>query len=248
MLNAVNLFYRNFSNPRVTFRLTGVTRIENEDDLPRTSKGAVITKGAFHYMREFYEDGKLDYRPDVLLLLTNRGLVSLKRDNTTSGLAGVASGLTCRKGVAISTDAPGTFDGVYATAHELAHTLKAVHCPRIDGYLPRIPMCREKEIHEYLLTLEDSCIKETAEPLLELYPAYLPGDIMDEEDYCEKRLGKKAYGSTITFQQPPDLSNKCKLKCCYQKGGRKKQCKQFRSLDGMSCGNNKVKCHKELKE
>ncbi|XP_077531716.1 uncharacterized protein LOC144144220 [Haemaphysalis longicornis] len=102
-------------------------------------------------MREFYEDGKLDYRPDVLLLLTNRGLVSLKRDNATSWLAGVASGLTCRKGVAISTDAPGTFDGVYATAHELAHTLKGVHCPRIDGYLPRIPMCREKEIHEYLL-------------------------------------------------------------------------------------------------
>lgn len=234
LLNGVNVYYSNFSNPRISFKLVGVTR-KKDDDLPKTATGEVIGNLCLGYIKRFHQQAKLSYNPDVVLLLTSKRLVALNKGRTTPILGQATQPSTCRKGAAVSYDNPGSYSGVRIIAHELAHTLGAPDC-HLKGYGVDIPMCKKKVIEKYVSTLKDYCIRQTAAPLFKEYPRGLPGEVITQEEYCRMQLGKKAYGSAITVKQTPKLSSKCKMDCCYRKGNGITVCQRADILDGMSCG------------
>ncbi|XP_077530827.1 venom metalloproteinase antarease-like TpachMP_B isoform X1 [Haemaphysalis longicornis] len=225
LLNGVNVYYSNFSNPRISFKLVGVTR-KKEDDLPKTAQGEVIGNWCFGYIKRFHEQANLSYKPDVVLLLTSKSLVSLQKGNITGPIGGMATRpSTCRKGAAVAADNPGSFSGVRYVAHELAHTLGAPDCDR-KGYGVDIPMCKKKVIENYASTLKDYCIRETAAPLFKEYPRDLPGEAITEEEYCKKRLGKIAYGSAITIKRCFYLFGGQRGRTCERSGTTFAHCRQ----------------------
>lgn len=251
MVNAVNMRYLDMSNPRIRYKLVGVTR--SKDDVFATGlSGHLDAEKTLRGLATYYSQGYVPGNPDVVYFITNQDLAKIQYGTITEkNVAGLAFvGTVCtKKGVAEGEDIAKSYMGVYCMAHELAHSLGAEHdttpeCPWSHGYLMsyvdggtnkyKLSRCSERQIRHLIPTLPHNCIKETYNKQYMNDHRRVPGQLLKEVEYCRMMLKKYGHYNPITADKPFHLINKCKMNCCFRAGYRK-YCQQTDVLEGMSC-------------
>ncbi|KAH7939047.1 hypothetical protein HPB52_005121 [Rhipicephalus sanguineus] len=138
MINSANLRLQDTSAPRIKLLLIGLERVLSAKDEPYL-KGddkymddtATITSLVEHVKTRKHVYGY----PDVVYLATGRDMYAMDSgvpDTRRKGLAFVA-GVCTELFVAIGEDNAGSYDGMHALTHEVAHLLGAAH----DGDAPK---------------------------------------------------------------------------------------------------------------
>nr|XP_054933964.1 A disintegrin and metalloproteinase with thrombospondin motifs like [Dermacentor andersoni] len=204
MTNAVNLRYLDMTRPRIKFILVGVTR-SLEDDFAKIIDGAIIGPETLEGLIKSYREGKIAGAPDVVHLITGRDMARYEDNTLDRSYEGVSNlGSVCTKyAVGLSEDTATTFLGAAVMAHELGHVLGARHdhppkCPWSEGYLMsyldggakkyRLSSCTAEDIRNTVKKLPWECIRIVSRTnYMSLHKA-LPGQIINEENYCRKFL------------------------------------------------------------
>lgn len=256
MLNAVTLRYLEMQSPRIIFKIAGVT-MSKLDSFESHILGTIEAHETLEKL-EKYIDGNIPGDPDLAFLITGRELSSIRGgtlDKDIAGLANVAKVCT-RRGVAMGEDNAPSFDGVFAMAHEIGHSLGARHDPRGRGecssrlgYLMsyedggpnkyRLSPCSEEAIRTNTQKLPDKCIRELSTRVHPVpRPDVMPGQRISRDEFCRitvrRSIRQKRVRTDAYSEVPPDLTKECKMKCCYE-ANRNKWCLKVDLLDGMEC-------------
>lgn len=250
MMNAVNLRYLDMSGPKISFVIIGITR-SLSDPFAKHVQGTLEAAQTLKALVKYYKEGNIPDNPDAVYLITGLDLSSIEGGVLKKNVAGLAFlGTVCTKhGVAEGEDIATSYDGVYAMAHELAHTLGAEHdmtpkCPWSQGYLMsyadggtkkyRLSPCSEEQIRKTVRRLSPTCISVQSSTNLMEQHKEVPGQKVPEEYYCRQILKENAHRRTVTPVKTPELSSKCKMYCCYNIGYMR-TCRQVDILEGMAC-------------
>ncbi|XP_050048572.1 venom metalloproteinase antarease TserMP_A-like [Dermacentor andersoni] len=250
MMNAVNLRYLDMSMPKISFIIVGITR-SLTDPFARRVQGTLEASRTLKALVQYYKEGNIPDNPDAVYLITSLDLSSVEGGVLKKNVAGLAFvGTVCTKhGVAEGEDIATSYDGVYAMAHELAHTLGAEHdvtpkCPWSQGYLMsyadggtnkyRLSPCSEEQIRKTARKLSATCISVLSSTNLMEQHKEVPGQKVPEDYYCRQILKERAHQRTVIPVKTSELSSKCKMYCCYITGYLRK-CQQVDILDGMAC-------------
>lgn len=265
MVNAMNLRYLEMRMPSIAFKLIGVT-MSKADVFASHILGTIEAHETLKKLEKYYQEGKVPGNPDVVYLITNRDMSSIKSGRLDKGIAGLANvaGVCTNERVAMGEDTAPSYDGVFAMAHELGHSLGARHDPRGSsecswrhGFLMsyeeggtnkyRLSPCSMDQIKTTTEKLPDDCIRESATVTHYMEkPHVMPGQKISAGEHCrlimirslkQKRIRSEAYAETL-----PDLARECKMKCCYNVG-HQKWCQKVDILEGMICTEGKT-CRK----
>lgn len=255
MTNAVNLRYVDMSRPKITFKLVGITR-NTDDAFAHTVYGTLEATRTLEGLVKYYKAGKIPGNPDAVYLITNRDLSSVENGVLERGVAGLAFvGKLCTKlATAEGEDIAGSYSGVYAMAHELAHVLGSEHdqssrCPWSAGYLMsyvdggtnkyKLSVCSEEQIRKTVQSVSDACLREISQTKYMDQYKKVPGQKLAEIFYCRKMLKEQGRYNVVTVQKPSALASRCKMRCCFEK--RYQQwCKEVDILEGMPCSYQKT--------
>ncbi|XP_049519240.1 venom metalloproteinase antarease-like TtrivMP_A isoform X3 [Dermacentor silvarum] len=255
MSNAVNLRYLEMKNPRIKFKLIGVTRMVN-DSFSKVGKGTIEADPTLNGLGKFHNEGKVPGNPDLVYFVTGLDMINLKAGRISKAIQGLAyRGNVCRQyRVGMGEDIPTSFSGVKTMAHELAHILGSPHdttpkCPWSEGYLMggyeggtkeyRLSKCSEESIRIRVNHLPQSCIKEQSKTnYLAVYKRY-PGHSVRPQHYCRRMLKVKGKGTKVSAKKPPFLSRQCKMNCCMHSSFAD-VCHKVDILEGMECTKGKT--------
>ncbi|XP_037581131.1 venom metalloproteinase antarease-like TtrivMP_A [Dermacentor silvarum] len=245
MINSANLRFKDTSAPRIKLLLTGLERVLSARDEP-------YFKGNDKYMDDTATIVKLlDYvkvkrrqygDPDVVYLATGRdmyGMDSGVPDTRRKGLAFVG-GVCTDSLVGIGEDNPGSYDGMHALTHEVAHLLGAAHdgdppqvnvvpghpgalrCPFSQGYIMsylntgpnyhRFSPCSVTQMRYVMRLRGPTCwrLKSQGHKL----DGYYPGMLVKPQDICKYKLAGQA---SVTADTSPAIVARCKVRCVYSK-------------------------------
>uniref|UniRef100_A0A224YED7 Reprolysin n=1 Tax=Rhipicephalus zambeziensis TaxID=60191 RepID=A0A224YED7_9ACAR len=285
-VNAVALRFINMTNPKIQFQLNGVTTDYNDtltkdtvcyqhrEGKRRRRKVkctcGVDAKDTLNKTRFFINSHNID--ADLVYFITSKNLVSSIKDNGVTILQDVQgfayiSGVCTPSKVGVGEDKPGTYSGVTAMAHEIAHLLGSWHdgegprrnttghpggtkCDPKDGYLMgdwahtrneyRLSECTKKQIQYNFRCLPTECIKLRSQPKVK--NNYYSGELLDHLKYCQ-----------VLHPDEPDVSpedrddgyKECRIHCCWkvdyqEEGYSDMHCHAHRMLEAMDCGHNKT--------
>uniref|UniRef100_L7LTT1 Putative tick salivary metalloprotease n=1 Tax=Rhipicephalus pulchellus TaxID=72859 RepID=L7LTT1_RHIPC len=251
MSNAVNLKYLEMQNPRVQYKLVGITR-NQDDSFVRGSKGTIQSDATLDGLTDYYRNGRVPGDPDLIYLLTGRDMVRTmngKLDQSITGLAFL--GQVCRgRRVGEGEDTATSYSGVRTMAHELAHIMGAPHdetpkCPWDLGYLMsyvdggerqyRLSSCSEERIRGSLVNLPQRCLDEQSQVnYMSRYRKY-PGQSVRPEHYCRMIVKVHKKSTKVIPEKPPHLSSRCKMNCCQIAPSFGRSCLRVPILEGMEC-------------
>ncbi|XP_075529747.1 venom metalloproteinase antarease-like TtrivMP_A [Dermacentor variabilis] len=248
MINSANLRFKDTSAPRIKLLLTGLERVLSARDEP-------YFKGDDKYMDDTTTITRLvNYvkvkrrqfgDPDVVYVATGRdmyGMDSGVPDTRRKGLAFVG-GVCTSSLVGIGEDNPGSYDGMHALTHEVAHLLGAAHdgdppmtnivpghpgasgCPFSQGYIMsylntgpnyhRFSPCSVTQMQYVMRLRGPSCwwLKSQGHKL----DGYYPGMLVKPQDICKYKLAGQA---SVTADTSPAVVKRCKVRCVYSKAQR----------------------------
>lgn len=268
LMNAVNIWYEGMESPRVRVKVVGITR--NQDgEYEVKEEGFLIADRTISRFAE-YAQTQIPGKPDAVYLMTSQDLASVSFtgsiDNGVAGLAYV--GMLCGpRNVAIGEDPAGSFKGVYAAAHELAHTLGSVHdgyagvdhipdhpgakdCPWEEGYLMsymdggtkkfQMSPCTEAQIRAMIKHLPQTCLDEISKEDYMANHRKVPGQLVSPEDYCKILMKNQGHGVPLL---KPDMLKECRFQCCLRTYYGAGKCSTEYVLEGMPCDEGKT-CRK----
>ncbi|XP_075531974.1 venom metalloproteinase antarease-like TtrivMP_A [Dermacentor variabilis] len=259
MMNAVNLRYHGIINPRIRFRIVGVTRSLMDEFAKYIDGGYLEAYGTIEGLKRYLMQGNIPEQTDVVYLITDRDLVNGKNgqaaDQKMTGLSYVG-GVCTRERVAMGEDIAQSYRGVFTMAHELAHTLGAQHdkvghleCPWSAGSLMsyvdggtnryRLTPCSKRQIRNVVGKLPPWCIMETSRRNMMGHPGTLPGHMISADTFCRLYLRRKTDAQQQYIKMTHEHSRKCKMQCCYVTGSLT-WCYEVDILDGMSCGGERT--------
>ncbi|XP_077530938.1 venom metalloproteinase BumaMPs1-like [Haemaphysalis longicornis] len=200
-VNAVNMRYLDMANPRISFKLVAITRSLDDKFVKRARGATVHATDTLQALATYYSTGHIEGKQDVVYFMTGQDLAMVQNGQLDKGLLGYAYiGTVCTyRGVAVGEDMALSYSGVLCMAHELAHSLGATHdttpeCPWSAGFLMsyvdggtnrhRLSHCSERQIRITVRTLTRTCIWETSNSNLGGNNTHMPGQKINEEDYC----------------------------------------------------------------
>uniref|UniRef100_A0A131YYH3 Reprolysin n=1 Tax=Rhipicephalus appendiculatus TaxID=34631 RepID=A0A131YYH3_RHIAP len=252
MMNAVNLRYLDTTNPKIDFLLVGVTRAIDHEFAP--IEGRFIDAGEMISGLELYKSqGRILGHHDVVYLITGYDITKwLARGKRYNGIRGRAKlGTICtHRGLSEGEDRPHGYLGVNTFAHELGHTLGAVHdhtpeCPWKEGYLMsyedgglkkfRLSPCSERSIRQYVRSLSDDCFRVLNAQNYLRNQRKFPGETIRKKYYCRKKLGNTKEAKQVFVEK----ADGCFLQCCIKHPSHT-WCGQYKMLDGMKCDTGKT--------
>uniref|UniRef100_A0A131YNE5 Reprolysin n=1 Tax=Rhipicephalus appendiculatus TaxID=34631 RepID=A0A131YNE5_RHIAP len=259
MVNAVSLRYLDMTKPTIKFKLVGVT-MSKEDVFVSVVLGTLEVYETMKKLEKYYKEGNIPGRPDLVYLITNRDISSIRSgtiEKDIAGLANVAGVCTARR-VALGEDVALSYQGVYVMAHEIGHLLGAPHDPTVSkdcawkyGFLMsyeeggtnkyRLSRCSMDRIRATVKRLGYLCILELAKVTITYVrnPAVMPGKNVSSDEHCKltfKRYLRQNRIRTAAYaEKPPDLAEVCKMRCCYYNIYRRKRCHTVDILEGMTC-------------
>ncbi|KAL1425190.1 hypothetical protein MTO96_019346 [Rhipicephalus appendiculatus] len=260
MMNAVNLRYHGMHNPRIRFKLVGVTRSLVDVFASYMDGGYLEAYGTIEGLVNYVSNGNIPEQTDVVYLITHRDMA-----NGRSGLApaeqrmtglSYVGGVCTKEKIGMGEDIALSYRGVFTMAHELGHTLGAQHdqvghpeCPWSAGSLMsyvdggenryRLTPCSKRQIRSVVSKLPQWCLMETSRRNLMVHPSTLPGNMISADLFCKLYLRRKTNSPQQYTKITPEYSQKCKMQCCYVTG-RLTWCYEVDILDGMSCGEGKT--------
>ncbi|XP_065310760.1 venom metalloproteinase antarease TserMP_A-like isoform X2 [Dermacentor albipictus] len=255
MSNAVNLRYLDMQNPRIKFKLVGVSR-SLDDSFAKVGKGTVESEPTLNGLGKYYKQKKVPGNPDLVYLATGLDIVDFENGKMVSAITGIAfRGEVCRKyRVGMGEDIPTTYSGVRTMAHELAHILGSPHdgspkCPWAEGYLMsyvdggtkkyRLSQCSEEDIRKVVNNLPLSCFSEVSKTNYMAGHKKYPGQSVRAQYYCRRMLKVKGRRTKVSAEKPEFLSRRCKLNCCVN-GELGRYCNRVNMLEGMECSKGKT--------
>ncbi|XP_049519237.1 venom metalloproteinase antarease-like TtrivMP_A [Dermacentor silvarum] len=255
MSNAVNLRYLDMKNPRIKFKLIGVTRSQN-DSFSKVGKGTVESEPTLDGLGKYVKEGKLPGNPDLVYFATGLDMIEFEQGRMSTGITGLAyrSEVCRRYRVGMGEDIPTSYSGVRTMAHELAHILGSPHdktpkCPWSEGYLMsyldggtkkyRLSTCSEEEIRKTVHSLPKSCFDEQSKTNYQAVYKRYPGQSVRPQYYCRRMLKVKGKRSKVSAKKPAFLSKQCKMNCCVQ-SSLADMCYKVNILEGMECTTGKT--------
>ncbi|XP_075531380.1 venom metalloproteinase antarease-like TtrivMP_A isoform X2 [Dermacentor variabilis] len=266
MLNAVGLRYLEMTMPAIKFKLVGVT-MSKADVFASLIVGTLEAYETLDKLEQYYKEGNIPGNPDLIYLITNRDMSSIKTGSLEKGIAGLANvaGVCTNRRVAMGEDVALSYQGVFAMAHEVAHLLGARHDPMVSNQCPwkagflmsyedggtnkyRLSSCSMASIRATVARLPFICVLERASvTVLSLpNPGVMPGQKISPDKHCElikrRELRIRRIRSTAYAAMPPDLAIVCKMKCCYNVRTQT-WCQTVDLAEGMVCTGNQT-CRK----
>ncbi|XP_075726840.1 venom metalloproteinase antarease TserMP_A-like [Rhipicephalus microplus] len=254
MANAVNLRYEDMKKPSIRIRLVGITKSQYEPFAVR-NQGTVDADKSLDALVAHNHKGRIPGHFDVLYWITGENLSGVENgvlDTSFSGLA-YTGRLCTSQGVAEGEDIATSYSGARTMAHELAHTMGASHdktprCPWSEGFLMSyvdggikkytLSPCSRDKIRSTLLNVSPKCRSVLSDTNYMTQRKHYPGQEISDRKYCAMMLRTDGKRTKVTFYKTPDLSVKCKMKCCRQ--GLPKSCIVVDILEGMSCSKHKT--------
>ncbi|XP_037524131.1 venom metalloproteinase antarease-like TtrivMP_A [Rhipicephalus sanguineus] len=260
MMNAVNLRYHGMHNPRIRFRLAGVTRSLVDVFASYISGGYLEAYGTIEGLVNYVRNGNIPEQTDVVYLITHRDMINGKSgqapaEQRMTGLSYVG-GVCTKEKIGMGEDIAQSYRGVFTMAHELGHTLGAQHdqvghreCPWSAGSLMsyvdggenryRLTPCSKRQIRSVVSKLPEWCLMETSRRNYMVHPGTLPGNMISADVFCKLYLRRKTNSPQQYTKITREYSRKCKMQCCYVTG-RLTWCYEVDILDGMPCGEGKT--------
>lgn len=245
MVNSANLRYQDTSAPRIKLLLTGLERVLTSRDEPylkgddKYVDDTVTIAGLVKHVQA----RKQAYGyPDVVYLATGRDMYGLEGsvpDTRRQGLAFVA-GVCTTTLVAIGEDNAGSYDGMHAMTHEIAHLLGAAHdgdppktnvvpghpgavqCPFSQGYIMsylntgpnyhRFSACSVAQIRFVMRLRGPSCwlVRSQGHRL----DGYYAGMLVKPHDICKFKYPKQ---QGVTADTSLVTARRCKVRCVHLK-------------------------------
>ncbi|XP_070382918.1 venom metalloproteinase BumaMPs1-like isoform X2 [Dermacentor albipictus] len=250
MMNAVNLWLAETSQPRIKLLLTGV----------ETSEDEAYLKSRHHSISA----------EETIQQLNNRDLYGQRNgwpDNTLRGL-GYNSGLCAYYHVALGEDKAGTYSGTDTAAHEIGHLLGATHdglpperkypgkpgslmCSRFYGYLMsyikngaashHYSSCSLGQMRYFVSRVRPSCWEVNAKKIYNVTKKY-PGMVMTTEVYCQRLLPGE---QNVTADPYEGFKAACMVRCLYNRRGQvihtgHTEYKDVDALEHTPCGEEKA--------
>nr|AAZ39658.1 salivary gland metalloprotease [Rhipicephalus microplus] len=245
MVNSANLRLQDTSAPRIKLLLVGLERVHNAWNEPYL-KGddkymddtATITNLVEHIKtrKHLYGD------PDAVYLATGRDMYAMDSgapDTRRKGLAFVA-GVCTELFVAIGEDNAGSYDGMHALTHEVAHLLGAAHdgdapktnivpghpgalaCPFSQGYIMsyvntgtnyhRFSPCSVVQIRYVMRLRGPLCwqVKSQGHKV----DGYYPGMLVTPLNICKYKFPRE---QSVDADTSLAVLKRCKVRCTYSK-------------------------------
>ncbi|XP_075750540.1 venom metalloproteinase antarease TserMP_A-like isoform X2 [Rhipicephalus microplus] len=252
MMNAANLRYLDTTNPKIDFLLVGVTRV-TDYQFARIDGRYIDAGEMIDGLKLYKSQGRIHGHHDVVYLISgydiSKWLAKGKRYNGIRGRAKV--GTVCTElGLSEGEDRPHGYLGVNTIAHELGHTLGAVHdhtpeCPWKDGYLMsyedgglkkfQLSPCSERSIRNYVRSLSNDCVKVLNSQNYMRNQRKFPGETIRKKYYCRKKVGNTKESKSVYVEK----DNGCFLQCCIKYPSHT-WCGKYKMLDGMTCDRGKT--------
>uniref|UniRef100_A0A224YQ57 Reprolysin n=1 Tax=Rhipicephalus zambeziensis TaxID=60191 RepID=A0A224YQ57_9ACAR len=245
MINSANLRLQDTSAPRIKLLLTGLERVVSARDEPYL-KGddkymddtATITVLVEHIKtrKHLYGD------PDAVYLATGRDMYAMDSgapDTRRKGLAFVA-GVCTELFVAIGEDNAGSYDGMHALTHEVAHLLGAAHdgdapktnivpghpgalaCPFSQGYIMsylntgpnyhRFSQCSVVQMRHVMRLRGPLCWRVKSQG--HKVDGYYPGMLVTPQNICKYKFPRE---QSVTADTSLAVLKRCKVRCRYPK-------------------------------
>uniref|UniRef100_A0A224YP99 Reprolysin n=1 Tax=Rhipicephalus zambeziensis TaxID=60191 RepID=A0A224YP99_9ACAR len=253
----ITLRYLEMEMPSITFKIVGVT-MSRADIFASHILGTIEAYETLNKLEKYYREGNIPGNPDVVFLITNRDMSTVRGgslDKDIAGLANVAGVCTTHR-VAMGEDIAPSFDGAFAMAHEIGHSLGARHDPRGSGECAwrrgflmsyedggpnkyRLSECSMDAIRTNTEKLPGGCLSESAARMHYIVKSsVMPGQKISASYYCslimKRTLIEKRIRSDVSPQTPLELTKQCKMKCCYSVN-HQTWCRKVDLLDGMEC-------------
>lgn len=256
LLNGVNLRYVEMTAPRIEFMLVGITRSMDDIFANHMQAGVLDMDKTLNGLFDYYKAGNVPGKPDVVHLITGQDIARYENGALDKDYSGIAKpGPPCTKlAVSLSEDVATAYRGVFIMAHELGHVLGSPHdetpkCPWSEGFLMsyedggvkkfRLSPCSEDKIRSSLKNMPGDCTQIVAHKDYMSRYKYVPGQKVSRQRYC-RRLMKKYTTEKIFYTNTPELTQRCKMKCCFSLNKNVDNCLVVLILDGMKCSKEKT--------
>uniref|UniRef100_L7LRY2 Putative tick salivary metalloprotease n=1 Tax=Rhipicephalus pulchellus TaxID=72859 RepID=L7LRY2_RHIPC len=255
MANAVNLRYVEMEDPKIKFKLVGVTR-NSKGNIGKVNGDMVEASATLEALGKYYKKGHVPGKPDLVFLLSGLDLVDEGNERALTGLA--YKGHVCKSyRVGLGEDIATSYSGARTMAHEMAHILGSPHdqssrCPWKDGFLMsyldggtkkyQLSVCSREEIRKTVRQLPQRCFDEQSKTNYMAQHKKYPGQSIRPRYYCRRMLKVKGKGAKVVPQKVDYLSEQCKMRCCVKKSSRL-GCYTVNILEGMECTEGKT-CRK----
>uniref|UniRef100_A0A131YWB8 Reprolysin n=1 Tax=Rhipicephalus appendiculatus TaxID=34631 RepID=A0A131YWB8_RHIAP len=245
MINSANLRLQDTNAPRIKLLLIGLERVQSAQDEP-------YLKGDDKYMDdtatitvlvEYIKTRKHLYGdPDAVYLATGRDMYAMDSgvpDTRRKGLAFVA-GVCTELFVAIGEDNAGSYDGMHALTHEVAHLLGAAHdgdepktnivpghpgalaCPFSQGYIMsylntgpnyhRFSSCSVVQMRYVMRLRGPLCWRVKSQG--HKVDGYYPGMLVTPQNICKYKFPRE---QSVTADTSLAVLKRCKVRCMYSK-------------------------------
>ncbi|KAL1430921.1 hypothetical protein MTO96_014766 [Rhipicephalus appendiculatus] len=247
MINSANLRLQDTNAPRIKLLLIGLERVQSAQDEP-------YLKGDDKYMDdtatitvlvEYIKTRKHLYGdPDAVYLATGRDMYAMdsgvpdtrRKGNGLAFVAGVCTELF----VAIGEDNAGSYDGMHALTHEVAHLLGAAHdgdepktnivpghpgalaCPFSQGYIMsylntgpnyhRFSSCSVVQMRYVMRLRGPLCWRVKSQG--HKVDGYYPGMLVTPQNICKYKFPRE---SSVTADTSAAVLTRCKVRCVYTK-------------------------------
>ncbi|XP_042144903.1 A disintegrin and metalloproteinase with thrombospondin motifs 13-like [Ixodes scapularis] len=257
----VNLRYKQLSDPKVQFLLTGV-ELSGDDkhivNVTREETSGSVTHNVTYFngvltlfnLAALIQNKTLKAPADLLLVVTGLDMVyDAGLDMDIHGLGFVGS-LCSERRVLEVEDTPGLFSMIKITVHELGHSCGSDHdggyltnneCDPKAGYIMAtfhgrgkdsvFSICSKREISNFMKSLSEECVNVTSKINHLQNITELPGTGMSKSDLC-KRLYPEGGDSRPDAEEYPD----CKAYC----RNNDNEWSYENLWDGMECGEGKI--------
>ncbi|XP_077529117.1 A disintegrin and metalloproteinase with thrombospondin motifs like [Haemaphysalis longicornis] len=240
LMNAVNLRYEDTWSPRVKLLLTGYEI--NQDETYKSGTGNHMHDQTTLTNLITYAGGRKHAHgyPDVVYLMTGYDVYSTDASgNGNTNTLGVAyiGGVCTAYNVGLGEDKAGFYEGIYTIAHEVAHSLGAVHdgdppqgsdpyhpgavsCPwsagNIMSYLDlgpsrhRFSLCSVQQMQYVLRLRGQPCWKTTQQSLAD--EDRYPGELLAANEFCRNVFPNQ---KDVTADLTSPVLKQCKVRCQY---------------------------------
>ncbi|XP_037564673.1 uncharacterized protein LOC119444333 [Dermacentor silvarum] len=85
MSNAVNLRYVDMQNPRIKFKLMGITRNKN-DSFSKVGRGTVESDPTLQGLAKYFQRGQLPGNPDLVYFVTGLDMIEFENGEMKRGI------------------------------------------------------------------------------------------------------------------------------------------------------------------